>query len=236
MTVIYIGSRKHISQSVKIAKTHDPLLVVDAVTLNREEIDERISKDLPDYRRLFIRPVNAGDLGSERVAEYEHWLKTIESKLRRNAETQTLSLARTVDDWQDDIAKSIQYGTFHITEPGTSISLISREEKNRIVREAVEHSAAGIALKPNESNMFVPTDALAQIFSAELNRSILFEQVKPDDLYRAMVDTGMSPILSDRVVAAQQLVVSKDESRRTQITDMLDDFGIYISSMKGLKT
>lgn len=233
MSVTYIGSRKHVLHSLEKLQLREPLVVVDAVTLNREAINDRIKKIDPHCKRLIIRPKVVAQVHTKHAAEYLQWLDATETSLRSSGDTTTLFLPRVVEDWKDDIGKAVEFNSFYLVEPGDFISLIDRKRFDEILQGAALQAVTGAEIRMNKDHSVFPATAMVEILESELNQPISLEQVKASDLYEAMVDAGMSATLSNRIVAAQQLVVSKTGDQKISAPNTSDDIRHYVATMKG---
>lgn len=232
MVTTYLGARSHIAQILEKCGIVDPPVVVDAVTLNREELVEQLETTANAAKRLLIRPevINA-DI-SDRAADYLAWIDTIESRLRQFGETRVLSLPRSVEDWEEDINNATEFKVFCLVEPAQFISLISRKQRTEIVQAAVNATAAGAKFQSTVTPSTVPADSITKILSSEVDENIRSEKVKPADLYNVMVTAGMGSELSNRVVSAQQLAVSEVAIDNPNEEEALEDFRIYVSRKK----
>lgn len=232
MVTTYLGSRNHIAQILEKCGIVDPPVVVDAVTLNREELVEQLETTANAAKRLLIRPevINA-DI-SDRAADYLAWIDTIESRLRQFGETRVLTLPRSIEDWEEDINNATEFKVFCLVEPAQFISLISRKQRTEMVQAAINATAAGAKFQPTVAPSTVPADSITKILSSEVDENIRSERVKPADLYNVMVTAGMGSELSNRIVSAQQLAVSEVAIDNPNEEEALEDFRIYVSRKK----
>lgn len=232
MAVTYLGSRNHIAQILDYFDIVDPPVVFDAVTLNREELAGQLETTAKAAKRLLIRPEIVNKAISERAADYLAWLDTVESRLREFGETRVLHLPRSAEDWDDDINQAIEFNAFCLVEPAQFMSLISRKQRTEMVQAAVKATAASADVQPNFTSSTVPADSIINILNSEFDEFISFERAKPADLYDVMVTAGMSAELSNRVVAAQQLVVSESAIDDPNEDEALEDFRMYVNRKK----
>lgn len=232
MAVTYLGSRQHIAEVLANLESTKTLVVVDAVTLNREELEAQLDTAMSAEARLLIRPELATEDVSERAAEYLSWLDSVESILREHGDTQVLHLPRAVDDWEDDINQAIEFNTFCLVEPAKRMSLISRDRRSELVHAAVEAASSGREVRSCDGPSTVPAESIVNALNAESEQEISFEQAKPADLFDVMVTAGITPDLCNRVVAAQQLVVAESASDGSTGAEAIDDFRIYVSTKR----
>ncbi|SDS29718.1 hypothetical protein SAMN04488539_1391 [Corynebacterium timonense] len=227
MKVTYLGSRIHIAQTLADIEVIEPLVVIDAVTLNREELVEKIEIAASASTRLLIRPEIINEDLSGSATEYLSWIDAVQSKICEFGETRILNLPRQVEDWKEDIKQVVKYHSLVLIEPAKVMSLVSREQAAESLRGAVAAAASGADIPASTVFGAVPTDRVIEILSSELGYRVGLEPAKPSDLFDAMIDAGMNPTLSSRVIGAQQLVVS-DSVTAVGTYEALTEFKKYV--------
>lgn len=232
VTVTYIGARQHIAELISDLDEARSVAVVDAVTLNREELREQLSNAEESDARLLIRPELIAQSDSEWAADYISWQDDIESTLSNLGETQILKLPRSAEDWADDIEQAIEYKALCLVEPAQQMSLISRFHRNELVQAAIRAASSGSPVRSSDIPSTVPTESVIQVLKSELGQDTVAENAKPADLYDVMVASGMTPDISERVIAAQQLVVSKVPGDESNSAEALEDLRTYVNAKK----
>lgn len=235
MTVTYIGSRQHIAELVGDFGGAKSVAVVDAVTLNREELREQLGAAASSDARLLIRPERVAESISAWAADYISWQDDIESTLSEFGGAQVLNLPRSAEDWDDDIDQTIEYRAFCLVEPAKQISLISRRQRNELVQAALQSTSSGSPVRSSGVPSTVPAKSVIEALKSELGQDTASEGVKPVDLYDVMVASGMAPDLSERVIAAQQLVVSKEPGDESNCAEAIEDLRTYVNAKKEMR-
>ncbi|MCT2184639.1 hypothetical protein M3G00_17065 [Brevibacterium casei] len=232
MAVTYLGSRPHIADILSDLNSSTSLVVVDAVTLNREELSAELNTTASAEVRLMIRPEVVTEVISDGAAEYLSWLDSIESQLRGFGAVKVLRLPRAAEDWEEDVQQALEFNAFCLVEPAQGMSLITRDRRCALVRGAVETASSDCDVQVGGKPSTVSAKSVAQALSVEVGQTILAEKGKPADLLDAMVTAGMDPGLSGRIVAAQQLVVTESSGDETDGGDALQDFQKYVGALK----